>query len=93
MKKKKRRFFDILRIFGVLVALSIMLYPTVSNYIYEKNSSRVVNFYDEAAAALEDEERLRNLAEAEAYNVRLAGTGYVEGDAFGSVEEITEEQL
>lgn len=45
--KRKRRFFDILRIIGLLVAFSVLLYPTISNYLYEKNSSRVISLYDE----------------------------------------------
>lgn len=89
--KKKRRLFDILRIIGILIALSIMLYPTVSNYLYEKNSSRAVNSYDENAANLDQEERSRNLREAKEYNARLAGTVHVEGDTFQSGAEASRE--
>ena len=89
--KKKRRLFDILRVIGILIALSIMLYPTVSNYLYEKNSSRAVNSYDENAANLDQEERSRNLREAKEYNARLAGTAHVEGDTFQSGAETSRE--
>lgn len=89
--KKKRRLFDILRIMGILIALSIMLYPTVSNYLYEKNSSRAVNSYDENAANLDQEERAGNLQKAREYNARLAGNVQVEGDTFQSKAEISQE--
>ena len=62
--KRKRRIFDIIRILVLLVALSVLLYPTVSNYLYEKNSSRVVSHYDEKVVKLSREEKEEMLAEA-----------------------------
>lgn len=90
MKKKKTRIlFDIIRIFVFLVALSVLLYPTVSNYLYEKNSSRAISLYDEAAAKLSRERRQALLEEARAYNTRLVGNTSVEGDTFETSKEET----
>lgn len=90
MKKKKTRIlFDIIRIFVFLVALSVLLYPTVSNYLYEKNSSRAISLYDEAAAKLSRERRQALLEEARAYNARLVGNTSVEGDTFETSKEET----
>lgn len=90
MKKKKTRIlFDIIRIFVFLVALSVLLYPTVSNYLYEKNSSRAISLYDEEAAKLSRERRQALLEEARAYNTRLVGNTSVEGDTFETSKEET----
>lgn len=73
MKKKKRRFFDIIRIIGLLIAFSVLLYPTISNYLYEKNSSKVISLYDEEMAKLDEEKRNALLEEAKAFNKKLSG--------------------
>lgn len=87
--KKTRILLDIIRIFVFLVALSVLLYPTVSNYLYEKNSSRAISLYDEAAAKLSRERRQALLEEARAYNARLVGNTSVEGDTFETSKEET----
>ena len=87
--KKTRILFDIIRIFVFLVALSVLLYPTVSNYLYEKNSSRAISLSDEAAAKLSRERRQALLEEARAYNARLVGNTSVEGDTFETSKEET----
>lgn len=70
-KKKKRRIGDIFRIIVFLIALFLLLYPAVSNYLYEKNSSRVISFYDEESVKLRDNERQQMLADARAYNQEM----------------------
>ena len=70
-KDRKRKMFDIIRILVLVAALSVMLYPTVSNYLYEKNSSRVVSRYDEEVVKLSQEEKQRMLEEARQYNGEL----------------------
>ncbi len=70
-KKKNRRFYDAIRILVLLVAFSVLLYPTVSNYLYQKNQSRVISVYDEEAVKRSGEENERMLAEAKAYNQEL----------------------
>ena len=56
-KNKKRRVFDSIRILVLLVAFSVLLYPTVSNYLYEKKSTKVVAYYDENVETLEEKEK------------------------------------
>lgn len=91
MKRKRRILFDIIRILVLLVALSVLLYPTVSNYLYEKNSSRAVNNYDDTSKRLEEQERLALLEEARAYNDRLVSGGGVQGDTFHTQGEASQE--
>ena len=42
-KKKKITIKDIIRLIVLLVAFSVLLYPTFSSYLNEKNSSKVVS--------------------------------------------------
>ena len=48
-KTEKKQFYigDIFRVIGLIIAFSVLLYPTVSNYLYEKNGSKVISAYDE----------------------------------------------
>lgn len=89
--KKRNVVSDIVRVLILLVALSVLLYPTVSNYLYEKNSSRVVNNYDETMAKMEETERQELLEEAREYNAGLVGSGGVSGDTFHTQVETTPE--
>lgn len=91
MRKKKRILFDIIRIIILLVALSVLLYPTVSNYLYEKNSSRAVRRYDDTIEKMDEEKRQAMLREAREYNARLVGNTDISGDTFHTKEETTTE--
>lgn len=68
---KKRRIGDIVRIGILIVAFSVLLYPTVSNYLYAKNSSGIAKEYDQRALSLPSEEKLAMLQAAREYNQSL----------------------
>ena len=68
---------DILPILVILAGLLVLLYPTISNYLVEKNASRAVASYDEATVDLDQEEREQMLADAHAYNDALAASSGV----------------
>lgn len=61
-------FFPILIITGGILGL---LYPTISNYLNEKNSSRVVENYDTAVRELAEEKKEQALQAAREYNEAL----------------------
>ena len=76
MKRKKKLYkADVLRLLVALVALSVLLYPVVSNYLYEKNSTTIADNYDESALLEEPEELQKMWEAAEAYNQTLLGIG------------------
>ena len=56
----------------VLAGLAILLYPTVSNYLIERNASRVIQRYGEAVQAMSDEEAQAIMDAAHRYNTALA---------------------
>jgi sortase A len=56
----------------VLVGVGILLYPSLSEYLYQKNGTRAVATYDEEARKLAQEHREALFAEANRYNGGLA---------------------
>lgn len=71
--KKRRRIGDLIRLIGLFIALSVLLYPTISNYLYEKNSGRVITSYDEKAVQISESERQEMLEQARQYNKEMLG--------------------
>lgn len=70
-KKKKRAVQDAIRVIVLLIAFGVLLYPTVSNYLYQKNQSRVISSYDAEAVKMGQAENEQMLAEARAYNQEM----------------------
>ncbi len=70
---KKRTYHDLIRIAVLIIAFSVLLYPTISNYLYEKNSSRVISCYDAEGVKLTEEEKQKKLEDARKYNQELLG--------------------
>ncbi|SCY69203.1 class C sortase [Butyrivibrio sp. INlla14] len=71
-KKLKKQLPNI--IFGLifLAGLAIFLYPSVSNYINSKNQSRAISNYEEAMAAISEEDYTKFWQAADEYNKELA---------------------
>ena len=72
-KKKKITIKDIIRLIVLLVAFSVLLYPTFSSYLNEKNGSKVVSYYDEESVKLSKAEKEQMLEDARAYNKEMLG--------------------
>lgn len=72
-KKKKVTIKDIIRLIVLLVAFSVLLYPTFSSYLNEKNGSKVVSYYDEESVKLSKAEKEQMLEDARAYNQEMLG--------------------
>ena len=69
-----RRVRDILPLLVIIAGLCILLYPTVSNFLVERNATRVVARYDATLEDMSQEDRERMLADAHAYNDALAAS-------------------
>lgn len=72
-KNKKLKIKDIIRIIVLLIALCVLLYPSVSSYLDAKNSSKVVSDYDKRSEELSKKEKNKMLRAARAYNRELLG--------------------
>ena len=79
-----KRLRDIFPLAVVLVGLAIMAYPTISNFLVERNASRVVSGYEQAVAGLSDEEAQAMIDAARAYNAQLAGLAGIPADQGGA---------
>lgn len=70
-KKRKMTIKDIIRLLVLVIAFAVLLYPTVSSYVNEKNGSKVVSNYDAESVRLSYEEKEKMLADARAYNKEM----------------------
>lgn len=70
----KRRIADIFFILLFIIGLSLLAYPTVSNYINKKHSSRIISAYNSTVKNSSDEDIAVWFEEAEAYNAALYRT-------------------
>lgn len=90
--RSRQKLFDVIRVIILLVALSVLLYPTVSNYLYEKNSSRAVTSYEESVVGLSGEEQDAMREAAVRYNQKLVGQDAAFTDPFsGDTDEVSAE--
>ena len=69
-----KRVRDILPLLVILLGLCVLLYPTFSNFLVERNATRAVGRYEESVRDLSAEEREQMLAAAHAYNDALAAS-------------------
>lgn len=67
----KHKLRSILAGLVILLGIAGLFYPSLANYLNERNSSRAVQSYDTSAAELEEAQRLQMLEEARAYNEAL----------------------
>ena len=75
MKAKKKKKFSISTLILTIllfVGLSVMLYPTFSDWWNSKVQTRAVGNYDQTVAAIDTSEQERMLQEAIDFNARLA---------------------
>lgn len=71
----KRYITNVIFILLMITGLAFLLYPTVSDRWNRMHQSRAITAYAEAAASLDDADYERILADAYAYNERLAALG------------------
>ena len=70
-KKRKMTIKNIIRLRVLVVAFAVLLYPTVSSYVNEKNGSKVVSNYDAESVRLSNAEKEKMLEDARAYNKEM----------------------
>ena len=68
----KDRLWGLARLLIILVGVGILVYPSVSEYLFEKNSSVAVSTYDDSIRRMEQAHMDELRSQAEAYNRRLA---------------------
>jgi sortase A len=83
MKKKKGNFTTLLLILVLLAGLSLLLYPSVSDYWNSFHQTRAIATYAEEVANLNQDQYDEIWAATKAYNASLAerDNAYLLGDA------------
>ena len=81
LKKKKlsSNITTIILILIFLVGLSVMLYPTVSNYVNQRHQSKAIAAYDEKVSEMKPEDYTKYFEAAEKYNKKLAKNPFFQG--------------
>lgn len=86
-----KRLRDILPILVILAGLLVLLYPTLSNYLVERNASRAVAAYNQSSVDLSAQEREQMLAAAHAHNDILAASSGASASEGGESAQVGEE--
>ena len=87
MHMKKKNWSNIILIVVFFVGLSVLLYPTVSDYWNSFHQSRAIATYSDAVEEMDTSDYERMWAEADAYNKKL----YESGHGLGLAEDEKEE--
>ena len=87
MHMKRKNVSNIILIVIFFVGLSVLLYPTVSDYWNSFHQSRAIATYSDAVEKMDTSDYDRMWAEAEAYNEKL----YESGHGLGLAEDEKEE--
>ena len=74
----KKHISTIIAILVFITGLSLLLYPTVSNYWNSKHQTAVVANYTDTLAKMDDQDRQAAIDAAAAYNeTLLSNAGYI----------------
>lgn len=94
MRKKKDIISTVVLVLLILVGLSVMLYPIVSDWVNSKTQSRLVENYDQQVSKMDESQYEEFFNRANEYNKKLNDihsplTNYDEIDGYESVLDIT----
>lgn len=82
-KKNKSTWLVRLAALGILLAgVGILLYPLISNYLYEQNQQQLAAYYENLAGQLPEEEKSEELEAVQDYNADLVSGGVLLTDPF-----------
>ncbi len=70
----KRHLPKILIIVLLIIGLGLVFYPTLSNWLNERNASRVIDEYSEVVSVMDPADVERHLEMAQTYNSSLTGS-------------------
>ena len=86
-----KKIVKILRGIGYLAAFSLILYPVVSNYINQMNSTTIATDYEQEVSHLSEEQENAMIEQAQEYNESLIGIGSIADPFSESNENQTED--
>ncbi len=78
----KRKIFTAIAALVMLAGIAVMLYPLVSNLLYERQQEELTEFYADKAEEIPEEEKDEQLEECRIYNDNLRSGGVLLTDPF-----------
>lgn len=78
----KRKIFTAIAVLVMMVGIAVMLYPLVSNLLYERQQEELTEFYADKAEEIPEEEKNEQLEECRIYNDNLRSGGVLLTDPF-----------
>ena len=88
-----KKIVKILRGIGYLLAFSLILYPVVSNYINQMNSTTIATDYEQEVSHLSEDMENAMIKQAQDYNESLIGIGSIADPFSESNENQTEDDV
>lgn len=88
-----KKVVKILRGIGYLAAFSLILYPVVSNYINQMNSTTIATDYEQEVSHLSEDMENAMIKQAQDYNESLIGIGSIADPFSESNENQTEDDV
>lgn len=94
--KKKRNWSNVILVMIFLLGLSLLLYPTISDYWNSFHQSRVIASYSENVANMDNEEYQQQVSAAKSFNKKLLKKKYqwtlndAEKEIYEAILNITE---
>lgn len=88
-----KKITKILRGIGYLMAFSLILYPVVSNYINQMNSTTIATDYEQEVSHLSEDMENAMIKQAQDYNESLIGIGSIADPFSESNENQTEDDV
>lgn len=82
---RKFNYMNLLLVLVFVVGLGILLYPNISDFFNQRNSSKSISEYDETVAQMNEETRKEFFDESESYNTTL------QSNPVGRFADMTEE--
>ena len=82
---RKFNYMNLLLVLVFVVGLGILLYPNISDFFNQRNSSKSISEYDETVAQMNEETRKEFFDESESYNTTL------QANPVGRFADMTEE--
>ena len=69
----KKNLSNLILVLIFFIGLSVLLYPTVSDYVNSKSQSKAISSFVESLSYIDEETNRALIEEAEAYNRSLLG--------------------
>lgn len=73
---KKNRWINIILVIVFFIGLSVLLYPTIADYINRKAQSRVIDHYDEFLKSIKPEDFTAEFEKANEYNRKIKDVNF-----------------